>query len=78
MKPPSSRFQQPGQEHSGAQEQSAKETAGEEFDSPEALLRFDAAQTEVPADVARRLNETLRAEPQPPRPPWWRRLMGGS
>lgn len=48
-----------------------------EFDSPEAALRHDAAQTPAPPAVADRLRESLADEPPPPRASWWRRLLGG-
>lgn len=47
-----------------------------EFNNPEELLRHDAAQAEVPARVAERLQESIRKEPPPPKG-WWARLFGG-
>jgi hypothetical protein len=46
--------------------------AGLEFATPEELLRFDAAQTTVPASVAGRLEESVSREPRPARS-WWQR-----
>ena len=52
------------------------QTTALEFDSPEDMLRHDAAQTDVPDRVAERLRESIRQEP--PRPKGWlRRLFGG-
>ncbi len=50
------------------------EARGElEFETVEALLRHDAAQTPLPPEIARRLEAELAATP-PARAPWWRRL----
>ena len=54
---------------------SAGNSRGLEFQSPEELLRHDAAQTAVPPEIARRLSQSI-AQPPPPRRPWWRRLLG--
>jgi hypothetical protein len=59
------------QEHS-AETQTVKTTA-QQFDNVEQLLRYDAAQTPVPPEIARRLNQSV-AESPPPRRPWWRRI----
>ncbi len=37
-----------------------------EFATPEELLQFDAAQTEVPVEVEERLAESIRKEGDPP------------
>jgi predicted nucleic acid-binding protein len=42
-----------------------------EFALPEDVLRFDAKQTAVPANVAQRLSRSLQRLPPPSRP-WWR------
>lgn len=45
-----------------------------EFASSDELLRFDAAQTAVPPEIAERLKRmTSEMAPPPPRP-WWRRM----
>jgi len=59
------------QDHS-AETQTVKTTA-QQFDNVEQLLRYDAAQTPVPPEIARRLNQSV-AESPPPRRPWWRRI----
>ena len=61
------------QDHS-AETQTVKTTA-QQFDNVEQLLRYDAAQTPVPPEIARRLNQSV-AESPPPRRPWWRRIFG--
>jgi hypothetical protein len=58
-------------------EQQAQQPAPLEFATPEEMLRYDAARTEVPATVAQRLQKSV-AESGPPRPRWWRRLFGTS
>lgn len=62
--------QQESQETRQAQEQSQKAL---EFATPEELLRYDAAHTEVPPRVEQRLRCSLQHEPVPQRS-WWRRL----
>jgi hypothetical protein len=61
------------QEHS-AETRTVKTTA-QEFKNVEELLRHDAAQTPVPSEIARRLNQSA-AETPLPRRPWWRRILG--
>jgi hypothetical protein len=48
--------------------------AAREFDTPEELLRHDAAQVSPPAEVAARLGESIRREAPPTS--WWKRLFG--
>ena len=72
--------------HEQSQDQTAEQAAehqsasaaspGLEFESPEALLRHDAAETPAPPALADRLRNSLSDEPAP-RAPWWRRLLGG-
>jgi hypothetical protein len=62
------------QEQAAAAEQTAANSGALEFQSPEELLRHDAAQTAVPPEIARRLGKSI-AEPAPPRRPWWRKLL---
>ena len=47
-----------------------------EFATVEDLLRHDAAQTQVPAGIERRLAESTKDQVAPPRP-WWRRFIEG-
>jgi hypothetical protein len=67
------KFSQAQQETNAAQ-QNSRNPAGREFASAEELLRFDAQQTAVPPDIARRLQKS--ADQPPPSPPakWWQRL----
>ena len=58
---------------SQAHQQNATQGATE-FESPEALLRHDAAQTPVPPQVSERLRASLAAEPVKPAS-WWRRFL---
>ena len=44
-----------------------------EFSSPEEMLRYDAARTKVPPEIALRLRESAAPLPAPRRP-WWKRL----
>jgi hypothetical protein len=62
------------QEHI-AEPQTQSNTA-KEFANSDELLRFDAAQTTVPPEIAQRLQKSLAAISPPPRP-WWRNLFGG-
>ncbi len=54
------------------QTQSAKE-----FPNSDELLRFDAAQTAVPPEIARRLQKSAVRLPPPPSRTWWKNLIGG-
>jgi len=69
------------QEQDQAQQQSAAEqtqqAAGQEFATPEDLLRHDALHTPVPPTIAHRLAESI-GKPTPRPQSWWRRLLGGS
>lgn len=57
--------------------QNVSAASAAEFDSPEALLRHDAARTPVPPHLAHRLSDSLNDQPPPPPSSWWRRLLGG-
>jgi len=49
----------------------------QEFSSSDELLRFDAAQTIVPPEIARRLQRSA-AEVRPPAArSWWKNIFGG-
>ncbi len=50
--------------------------AGQEFATAEELLRFDAAQTAVPPQLAERLKQSAGQLPPPPRRSWWKNLLG--
>jgi len=49
-----------------------------EFATPEEMLRHDALHTPVPPAIGQRLRESLRGEPPPGAPGWWRRWLGKS
>ena len=50
--------------------------AAKEFASAEEMLRFDAAHTVVPPQVAKRLEESMGKIAPAPRRPWWKSLLG--
>jgi hypothetical protein len=64
------------QEQQQVSETQSRQTAGREFSSVEELLRFDAAQTAVPPEIAQRLQKSAANIP-PPLRPWWKNLFGG-
>jgi len=61
------------QEHQA--EHKTQSNTAREFANSEELLRFDALQTTVPPEIARRLQKSLAHIP-PPRP-WWKNLFRG-
>ena len=63
------------QEH--VAEQQTQSPAAREFSNSDELLRYDAAQTAVPPEIARRLQKSVGAETKPSQP-WWRRILGGN
>jgi len=63
------------QEHVAEQQTQAHATR--EFSNSDELLRFDAAQTVVPPEIAERLKKTAAHIPPPPPRPWWKNLFGG-
>ncbi len=64
------------------QQQAATHQTGQqparEFASAEELLRFDAAQTNVPPEIAERLKRTTSNATPPPRASWLKRFFGGT
>ena len=64
------------QEQQQVSETQSRQTAGREFSSVEELLRFDAAQTAVPPEIAQRLQKSAANVPPPARS-WWKHLFGG-
>jgi hypothetical protein len=66
-----SKFSQ--EEQHSAAHQSGQQPA-HEFASAEELLRFDAAQTTVPPEIAERLKRTTGHAAPPPRGGWFKRL----
>jgi len=55
-------------------EQQSRHQAAREFENPEELLRFDAAQTTVPPEVALRLQNSAVQIPPPEPRPWWKKI----
>jgi hypothetical protein len=47
-----------------------------EFANAEEVLRYDAANTTVPPEIARRLRKST-ADLPPPKMSWWKRWFGG-
>ena len=64
-----------GQQQEQTAQLHSQKTAAQHFDSVEELLRYDAAQTPVPPEIAQRLRQSLEQSP-PPRRSWWRKLLG--
>ncbi len=58
-------------------EQRSQSQSAREFANAEELLRYDAAQTAVPPEIARRLQQSAGGLP-PRRTAWWKRLWGGT
>lgn len=69
-----SQQQQHLEQQTGAQE--TRQQSGQEFASAEELLRFDAAQTPVPPEIAQRLMQSTSNAAPPARRSWWRNLLG--
>lgn len=65
------------QQEQAAEQHAQQQTPAREFSSAEELLRFEAANTVVPASVAKRLQRSTENLPSP-KPSWWRRFFGGS
>ncbi len=64
------------QQQQHAAEQQTQSQSAREFASTEELLRYDAAHTTVPPDIARRLQKSAADLPAP-KTTWWQRLFGG-
>jgi hypothetical protein len=58
-------------------EQQAQQETAREFESSDELLRFDAAQTAVPPEIAQRLQKSAAHIKPPATRPWWKNLFGG-
>ncbi len=57
------------------EQKTEQQTSAHEFSSVEEMLRFDAAQTEVPPRIESRLAESVQKELLPDQPrPWWKKL----
>ena len=57
--------------------QQTQSNPAREFANSDELLRFDAAQTTVPPEIAVRLQKTAGQIPPPPPRSWWKNLFGG-
>jgi hypothetical protein len=62
------------QQHDAAHE--TRQQAGQEFASAEEMLRFDAAHTAVPPQIADRLKHSIGSAPPAPGRSWWKNLFG--
>lgn len=72
-----SKFESKQQQEQQAVQHQAPAEGAREFASAEEMLRYDAAHTLVPPEVARRLQQSIGPLPPPGRS-WWRRLFGGT
>ena len=64
-------------EQTHVETQSSETQAAREFASADELLRFDAAQTVVPPQIAERLKHSAQnIAPAAPRASWWKNLLG--
>jgi hypothetical protein len=77
MKHQSKLSQEQQQSRQVGNEQQTQSPATREFANADELLRYDAANTPVPPEIARRLQESAGNLPQP-RAPWWKRWLGGT
>lgn len=67
------------QPHTHAEEQHAHaRPAHQDFAHPEELLRHDAAHTDVPPEIAARLQKSAANLPPPPPTSWWKRFFRSS
>jgi hypothetical protein len=64
------------QQQQAAGQQTQKQSP-REFANAEEMLRYDAAHTPVPPDIARRLQKSTTAVPAP-KASWWRKFFGGN
>lgn len=62
------------QEQQQAAAHQTQQPAGHEFARAEELLRFDAAQTRVPATIEQRLKDSSSKVVPPPKTGWFKRL----
>jgi hypothetical protein len=68
------RFSQKQEHNTGQQTQSQ---TGKEFANSDDLLWFDAAQTNVPPEIAQRLQKSVAEIQTPKSRSWWKNLFGG-
>jgi hypothetical protein len=57
-----------------AQQQQTASEGSQEFGNADDVLRYDASQTAVPPDIARRLQISLGTAPS--KVSWWKKLFG--
>ena len=57
--------------------QQTESSDGRTFASAEEMLRYDAKQTTVPPEIARRLQQSTSDLPGP-KTSWWRKFLGGN
>ena len=83
MNPEQSKLRQEQREEQNHEQESAhfqevsNQSEVKEFATVEELLRYDAEQNPVPAEVAEKLGKSLAAEPAAPRQSWFKKLLGG-
>jgi|KBSSwiStaDraftv2_1062776.scaffolds.fasta_scaffold642772_2 hypothetical protein len=65
------------QQQTAEQQAQQQQQNGMAFETPEHMLRYDAANTTVPASVAERLQQSVGSN-VPPRRSWWQRFFGGT
>ena len=65
-----------GQEHLAQQQSQSQGEQEKEFANADELLRFDAAHTLLPPEVAQRLARSAAEIPAPARRPWWKAWLG--
>jgi len=64
------------QQQQHAVENQTQPSGSREFASAEEMLRYDAAHTTVPPEIARRLQKSTGDLPGP-KTAWWKRWLGG-
>ncbi len=68
------KLSQPQENLSASEQQQAASHGVQQFADSDEILRFDAAQTVVPPEVAQRLQKSLGGTPA--KSAWWRTLLG--
>jgi hypothetical protein len=66
----------PKQEHVAEHQTQAQANTDREFSNSDELLRFDAAQTTVPPEIAQRLKKSAAQIRPPSSRPWWKNIFG--
>ena len=74
MEPRPRKLEQRQQQQTVSEETSLQQSRVREFGSVEELLRYDAAQNPPPAELAQRVEESIRREPPPAS--FWSRWFG--